>query len=270
MVVVKFLRKEGFGYKFLLKDVRCDFVASLRRCIINHVPTFSVHKIVVLKNESVMSDEMLAQRIGLIPIYSSEIDDKEHKLYIKKTGGTVYSGDIQEDGFLESPLKKIPIVVLGDNKTLELELNVKLGIGNQHIKYSPASVFFNNVPFVKQHEENIDSEFACPKHLFEKRANKVFLKDATYCDVCRYCEEKTKGAIELEFKDDEFIFTIEPFGNLDISNIFESAADYLNKTLEELKTEIKLIDENQHNSSLPKKKKEITEGKEPVKSKKAK
>ncbi len=258
MVVVKFLRKEGFGYKFLLKDVRCDFIASLRRAIINHVPTFAVHKIVVLKNESVMSDEMLAQRIGLIPIYSSEIDDKEHKLYIKKTGGTVYSRDIQEDGLLEVPLKNIPVVVLGDNKTLELELNVKSGTGSQHIKYSPASVFFNNVPSVKQHEEDIDSEFACPKHLFEKRANKVFLKDATFCDVCRYCEEKTKGQVELEFKDDEFIFTVEPFGNLDISNIFESVVDYLNKTLEELKTEIKLIAEKSDS------------GKKPIKSKKTK
>ncbi len=257
MVVVKFLRKEGFGYKFLLKEVRCDFIASLRRCIINHVPTFAVHKIVVLKNESVMSDEMLAQRIGLIPIYSSEIDDQEHKLYIKKTGGTVHSGDIQEDGLLEVPLKNIPIVILGDNKNLELELNVKSGTGSQHIKYSPASVFFHNVNTIKQHEEIQDEEFACPKHLLEKRANKVFLKDATYCDVCRYCEEKTKGAIELEFKDDEFIFTVEPFGNLDISHIFESAADYLNNTLEELKSAISAIEKTDSGKKEPAKSKKV-------------
>lgn len=255
---VKFLRKEGFDYRFLLKGVRCDFIASLRRAIINHVPTYATHKVVILKNESVMTDEMLAQRIGLVPIYSSDVDDKEYKFYIKKTGGTVYSGDIQTNGILEIPLKNIPLVVLGENKTLELELIVKSGTGNQHIKHSPASVFFNNIPVIIQHGEINDEEFACPKHLFEKKANKIFLKDATFCDVCRYCEEKTKGALELEFKEDEFLFTVEPFGSLDVSNIFEMASDYLYNTLEELKAEVKAI--------------EITDSgkKEPAKSKKAK
>jgi|GEM_PF-417136 len=232
----KFLKKEGFDYKFLVQGSRNDILSAIRRTIMLHVPVYAVSDVSIYKNESVMPDEMLAHRIGLVPIYSDDIDDNEHHLYLKKTSGTVYSGDIS--GNLEIPLKHIPLVKLTEGKNLELELLVKKGTGELHTKYSPASVFFYNLASIKQNSnlENIDG--VCPADLLEKKANKIFLKDPYACDVCRYCESKSNKALKIEFKEDEFILGISPFGNLDLDVIIKESCDFLVEDLNELKSQL--------------------------------
>ena len=230
---VKFLGKEGFGYRYLLQNTRNDIVNAIRRTILLHVPTFAVKEVSIYKNESVMPDEMLAHRIGLVPIFADSVDEDNHRLYLKKTGGTVYSGDIAGD--LEVPLKNIPLVVLNENKSIELELLVTKGTGSMHVKYSPANVFFYNVVSLKQNAEIGDISDLCPKGLLEKKANKVFLKDPYACDLCRYCESQTNYGLEVLLNNEEFVLTIEPFGNLDINTIVISLSEYLLNELKELK-----------------------------------
>lgn len=239
---VKFLKKNGFEYKFLLEDTRNDVLNAIRRTILLHVPTFAVTKIAVYKNEGVMPDEMLASRLGLVPIYASEIDDNEHHLYLKKDKGIVYSGDITTTGLLEIPLKHIPITVLKDSKNLELELTVKKGYGKDHVKFSPANVYFNNLPELKQKGE-VDIKI-CPKNIFEKKANKIFLKDPYSCDLCRFCEDNSKGNIEILLNDEKFVLNIIPFGNRDIKDIIVETYNHLNNELNELKASLNLESKN--------------------------
>lgn len=233
---VKFLKKDGFDYRFLVQDSRNDILSAIRRTMMLHVPVFAVEEVSVYKNESVMPDEMLAHRIGLVPIYSDDVDDAEHHMYLKKTSGMVYSGDIS--GPLDVPLKHIPLDNLNEGKSLELELLVKKGTGEQHTKYCPASVFFYNVATIKQNSNLESTEGICPINILEKKANKIVLKDPYACDVCRYCESKSNKAIQLEFNNDEFIFAISPYGNLDLDLIVKSSCDFLEKELSELKEQL--------------------------------
>jgi len=232
---VKYIGKEGLGHKFYIKDTRNDILNAVRRTIMKHVPTYAVKEVSIYKNNSVMPDEMLAHRIGLVPIYADEIEDKEYHLYLKKNSGMVYSGDIE--GQLEIPLKNIPLVNLTENLALELELLVTKGTGKEHVKYSPGNVYFYNLANIKQKAPISDISGLCPCNLLELKANKVFLKDPFACDVCRYCESKTNRALELEFNPDEFLFIMTSFGNLSLENIFKSASDYLLNELDELKSE---------------------------------
>jgi DNA-directed RNA polymerase subunit D len=235
---VKFLKKNGFEYKFLLEDTRNDILNAIRRTILLHVPTFAVTKVSIYKNEGVMLDEMLASRLGLVPIYASEVDDNEHHLYLKKNNGMVYSGDITTAGILEVPLKNIPITVLKENKNLELELTVKKGYGKDHVKFSPANVYFNNLPELKQ-KGDVDIKI-CPKNIFEKKANKIFLKDPYSCDLCRYCEDKSNGNIQILLNDEKFVLNIIPFGSLDLKTIITETYNHLNNELNELKASLNL------------------------------
>lgn len=233
---VKFLKKEGFDYRFLVQSSRNDILSAIRRTIMLHVPVFAVSEVSVYKNESVMADEMLAHRIGLVPIYSDDVDDAEHHLYLKKNSGTVCSGDIS--GSLDVPLKHIPLVTLNEGKTLELELLVKKGTGEEHTKYCPASIFFYNVATIKQNSNVESTEGFCPINILEKKANKIVLKDPYACDVCKYCESKSNKALQLEFNTDEFIFKICPYGNLDLDVMVKTSCDFLQKELDELKEQL--------------------------------
>ena len=240
---VKFIEKSKYNYKFFIKNARFDLVNAIKRVIISDVNTYAVDTVRFFKNESVMPDEFLAHRIGLVPIYSEEVDeDREITLYLKKTGGMVYSGDIIVSNEIEIPLKHIPLVKLKEGKSIELELVLKVGSGKQHIKWSPALVFYNNMPILKQHKkvgkEVID---LCPKKLLEFKADKVILKDPYKCDICKYCEVATNGDLELDLNEEEFVLTIEPFGQLDVKTIIKSANRFLQKELSDLEKEIKKI-----------------------------
>lgn len=56
--------------KFVLNNCDVSFANALRRILIAEVPTMAPHLISVYENTSVLHDEFLAQRIGLIPFYS--------------------------------------------------------------------------------------------------------------------------------------------------------------------------------------------------------
>jgi DNA-directed RNA polymerase alpha subunit len=43
---------------------------ALRRVIISEIPTMAAHMTYIYENTSVLHDEFLTQRIGLIPFYS--------------------------------------------------------------------------------------------------------------------------------------------------------------------------------------------------------
>jgi DNA-directed RNA polymerase subunit D len=239
---IVFLKKEGFTYKFLIQGTRYDFVNALRRTIISKVKTLAIENISIYKNESIMPDEFMAHRLGLIPVNSRDFDDKtEVKLFVQKESGMVRSGDMDVDGAVIK-LKNIPITKLKEGKKLELEMKAVPGNGDDHIKWSPALVYYFNVPELvnvdKDATKKYNLEEMCPRKLLEVKAGKVFLKDIYSCDLCKYCEKSTEGAVIMNYKEDEFVFCIEPYGNLDIDLILKNSIDYLKDELNELKKQL--------------------------------
>jgi DNA-directed RNA polymerase II subunit RPB3 len=61
--------------KFVLNSCDVSLANALRRILLSEVPTLAPHLVNIIENTSVLHDEFLAQRIGLIPFFSHRVDD---------------------------------------------------------------------------------------------------------------------------------------------------------------------------------------------------
>jgi len=137
-----------------------QYVNALRRLSISEVPTFSIDDVVMLENSSVMHDEAVAHRLGLIPLRTDlHRFVMPHLCECKSTLGcsrcrvllvldseandktkVVSSGElISEDDVVNPITKEIPIIVLAPGQKLKFEAYARLGVGKDHAKWQPTS-----------------------------------------------------------------------------------------------------------------------------------
>jgi DNA-directed RNA polymerase subunit D len=152
------MKAQGEEFIFTLDKDAHAFGNVLRRIIIDEVPTFAIEDVEVVAQESPLYDEVLAHRLGLIPLtsdlksYNFKEDCKcgavgcalcEVKLFLKvQEPGYVYSKDIKsDDPKVVAFDKEIPITKLFGEKKLELNMKAVLGRGKTHAKWSPAHAY---------------------------------------------------------------------------------------------------------------------------------
>ncbi len=236
---VKFLKKDGFAYKFLVLKTRYDVINAIRRAIIRDVLTVAIDKVLIYKNQSVMPDEFLAHRLGLIPVNSRDLDIQGESLYIKKTGGMVKSSDIDSASDVALPYQNIPIVLLNNNKDLEVEMVLRAGTGSEHIKWSPALVYYHGVPLITQ-KGNVDKSILddAPNGVADVKSGKLVLTDPYDTDTAAYFESVSNGAIQVDYSDTDYVFAIEPYQNLDLDLIVSGASSSIISRLEMIKKDI--------------------------------
>lgn len=72
---VKISHADSQRVEFELSSVDLSFANSLRRVILAEVPTMAIDLVEVEANTSVLADEFIAHRLGLIPLNSKNVDD---------------------------------------------------------------------------------------------------------------------------------------------------------------------------------------------------
>ncbi len=134
-----------------LKGVPLQYANALRRICLNGVPIFAIDTVDILENSSILADEGIAHRLGLIPLKTdfSSIDSEsgsENILLTLDSGDTdetrtVFSDEIKSnDNIIEPISEKIPIVTLAPNQKIRLEAHVKLGRGTEHAKWNSSNI----------------------------------------------------------------------------------------------------------------------------------
>ena len=135
-----------------------EIVNSIRRIIIDEVPTFAIEDVEIIKNETPLYDETLAHRLGLIPLTTNLKDyNKRSECSCGGVGcslcevtltlqtdsnGYVYSGELKTDDPQIAPVDtNIPITKVYSEKGVEIKAKAILGCGREHAKWSPAHVY---------------------------------------------------------------------------------------------------------------------------------
>jgi DNA-directed RNA polymerase subunit D len=142
------------------RGVPRQYVNSLRRLAISEIPTLAIDDVVILENSSVMHDEALAHRLGLIPLRTDlarfvmphECDCKStlgcskcRVLLVVDAEATDKSRPVlsremvSEDELVKPVSKDIPLVVLAPGQKLKFEAYARLGTGKDHAKWQPTA-----------------------------------------------------------------------------------------------------------------------------------
>ena len=135
------------------KDNKLVFSAEVGESLANairrsalEIPILAIDEIEFKKNDSVLYDEVMALRLGLIPLKTEKSFAKniEVKLKLSAKGPcTVYSGDLKpSDPKTVVVDDKIPITKLLDGKKIKIEAVAMLGQGKEHAKWQPAVVSY--------------------------------------------------------------------------------------------------------------------------------
>jgi DNA-directed RNA polymerase subunit D len=158
---IKILERDNNHIVIEFNDIPRQYVNALRRLSISQVPTFAIDDVVILENSSVMHDEAIAHRLGLIPLRTDlerfvmpDVCDCKSTLGCSKCRvllvldtesqdktKVITSADlVSEDEVVKPVNNEIPIVSLAPGQKLKFEAYARLGTGKTHAKWQPTSV----------------------------------------------------------------------------------------------------------------------------------
>jgi len=253
--------KEDGKLSFILKDSNPAFANTLRRLMIDEVPTMAIGNVEFIKNNSILYDEIIAHRLGLVPLKtdlkSYNLPDKckcegkgcnrcQLKLVLRTTkgSGVVYSSELKSKDPAVKPVHaNMPIVKLLKGQTLEMEATAVLGKGRQHMKWSPCHVWYKYKPIIE-----ISGDVKNPEAIIEVDHNNVFeIKDRKLvvnkdklleCDLSLDFSIIDKN-VKVTASDTDFVFYVESFGQLSCKEIINKAIEIFDEQLDEFVEELK-------------------------------
>ncbi len=149
------MEKTGKRLVFKVDGVNEAFVNALRRIMVSEISVMSVEDVYFEINTSGFFDEVIAHRLGLIPLtYDSAIYTPKNEckcegkgcsrcevvLALEREGPCVVkSGDLKSTDETVKPTNpNIPIVEMLEGQKIKLEASAQLGKGMEHSKWQAA------------------------------------------------------------------------------------------------------------------------------------
>ncbi|MDI6903411.1 MAG: DNA-directed RNA polymerase subunit D [Methanocellales archaeon] len=238
--------------KFILSGISPAFANALRRSAIAEVPILAIDDVNIYENTSVLFDEMLALRLGLIPLKTdldsyvlrSECSCKEGcplcqvSLTLSAEGPkVVYSGELKSSDPKVAPAdENIPIIELMEGQKVVLEAIAQLGKGEEHAKWQPATCSYKNMPTISISKCNGCGACveACPKGIL-KLNDALTMTNELDCSLCHLCEDVCElGAIHVGSDPASFVFNLESHGSLPAEEVILRAADNIKGKIKRL------------------------------------
>ena len=239
---------------YTIKDATPAFINAIRRYSIDYVPTLAIEDVEIVQNNSVLYDEVLAHRIGLIPLTtdlkSYTLPEEEVTamnsvvLTLKSEApGNVYAKDFaSKDPKVKSAYDDIQVVTLLEDQQVELSATAVMGQGKVHAKWAPCNAFYSYEPVIEVNngssklKECID-KFP-PQVVKDGKVDKASISTPDLIDACDgVCDD----VVKVSYNNDSFMLTIEGYGQLMPKEILVEAANQFGIQLDELKELVKGI-----------------------------
>jgi len=224
--------------------------------MLSELPKLAVNDVVIYDNTSALFDEIIAHRLGLVPIptdlsllsFKNECVCKGKgcpnctvRYTLSKEGeGPVYSGDLQPaEKSWAIKEDKIPIVKLYGDQRLILEVEAVLGRGRDHAKWqSVQAPAYRMEPILEFDKKRIDDvkEFVnkLPEDLVSIKGDKLVLKDIKKLPVIEsHINKENIDFISVKRDPTKFIFSFETDGSFTAKEAIVESLNILQKKYEE-------------------------------------
>ena len=269
MLKIEILEKSDTNLRIAVKGADVPLMNALRRLALAEVPCMAIEEVVMIENSSILQDEIISHRLGLIPLRTdldgynlpeececqSEFGCPKCRVTLtldaeaKDGTRTVYSGEIVSENPEILPVSdKVPIIKLAKNQKLKLEAYARLGRGKTHAKWQPVSMCaYKYYPKITTPEKKCPDcskcVDICPRKVLAIKDEKVDVRDLLGCTLCMDCVEACPqgkaSPLKIEWEKNQFIMNIESTGALPPERVLKEATKLLGKQLNEFEEQIK-------------------------------
>jgi DNA-directed RNA polymerase subunit D len=243
---VEFIERGDRQSRFLVRGVTPAFANGIRRAIVADVPTLSIDTVRMVENSSVMFDEQIGLRLGLVPLTTplGEFEEGDTvTLSLDVSGpGTAYSGDlVSSDGMVQPADDNVPIIDLKDDQRLELEADAVLSTGKDHAKHQGGvAVGYRHLQRVEvvgdRDEYDDEDQTRILRGVIEDDGELVPTEEFDHDLTNRYPGKE----IEVHDVDNAFVFNVDTDGSLSIDELVTEAAASISDRADELEEAVQL------------------------------